>query len=217
MALAPIDDEDDTRSESSLKLASENGEIGKSLPYPSTNYPNSFAFKIQDKRGRMHRFIRVEKVINNEGGNSMMQKFWDSAMALAPIDDEDDTRSESSLKLAYENGETEKSLLYPSTNYPNSFAFKIQDKRGRMHRFIRVEKVINNEGGNSVMQKFWDSAMALAPIDDEDDTRSESSLKLASENGETGKSLPYPSTNYPNSFALIVQDKRGRMHRFIRV
>ncbi|KAI3825721.1 hypothetical protein L1987_07307 [Smallanthus sonchifolius] len=74
---------------------------------------------------------------------------------------------------------------------------------------------VNNEGGNSMMQKFWDSAMALAPIDDEDDTRSESSLKLASENGETGKSLPYPSTSYPNSFAFKIQDKRGRMHRFI--
>lgn len=30
--------------------------------------------------------------VTNEGGNAMMQKFWDSAMALAPIDDEDDTR-----------------------------------------------------------------------------------------------------------------------------
>ncbi|MFS7910069.1 putative CBS domain-containing protein CBSCBSPB [Helianthus anomalus] len=29
--------------------------------------------------------------VNNEGGNSMMQKFWDSTMALAPIDD-DETR-----------------------------------------------------------------------------------------------------------------------------
>ncbi|KAJ0548278.1 putative CBS domain-containing protein CBSCBSPB [Helianthus annuus] len=70
--------------------------------------------------------------VNNEGGNSMMQKFWDSTMALAPIDD-DETRSESSLKLASENGDTR---AYLSTNRPSSFAFKIQDKRGRMHRFI---------------------------------------------------------------------------------
>ncbi|KVH99007.1 CBS domain-containing protein CBSCBSPB1-like [Cynara cardunculus var. scolymus] len=75
--------------------------------------------------------------------------------------------------------------------------------------------VSNNEGGSSVMQKFWDSAMALSPIDDEDETRSESSLKLASEGGETGKSLPYPSSSHPNSFAFKIQDKRGRMHRFI--
>ncbi|KAK9072364.1 hypothetical protein SSX86_008798 [Deinandra increscens subsp. villosa] len=74
--------------------------------------------------------------VNNEGGSSMMQKFWDSAMALAPVDDEDDTRSESSLKLVSESGEIGKSPAYSSTNHPNSFAFKIQDKRGRMHRFI---------------------------------------------------------------------------------
>ncbi|KAI3673611.1 hypothetical protein L6452_39735 [Arctium lappa] len=74
---------------------------------------------------------------------------------------------------------------------------------------------VNNEGGSSVMQKFWDSAMALSPIDDEDETRSESSLKLASEGGETGKSLPYPSPSHPNSFGFKIQDKRGRMHRFI--
>ncbi|KAJ0571225.1 putative PB1 domain, CBS domain-containing protein [Helianthus annuus] len=73
---------------------------------------------------------------NNEGGSSMMQAFWDSAMALNPIEDEDETRSECSLKLAYESGETGKSLANPSNENPNSFAFKIQDKRGRMHRFI---------------------------------------------------------------------------------
>ncbi|KAI3686372.1 hypothetical protein L1987_80047 [Smallanthus sonchifolius] len=73
--------------------------------------------------------------VNNEGGSSMMQKFLDSAMALTPVEDEDETRSESSLKLASESGETGKSLAYPSTAHPNSFAFKIQDKRGRMHRF----------------------------------------------------------------------------------
>ncbi|XP_076957918.1 CBS domain-containing protein CBSCBSPB5-like [Bidens hawaiensis] len=74
--------------------------------------------------------------VNNEGGSSMMQKFWDSAMALAPIDDEDDTRSEGLLKLVSESGEIGKSFAYPKTTHPNSFAFKIQDKRGRMHRFI---------------------------------------------------------------------------------
>nr|XP_043607397.1 CBS domain-containing protein CBSCBSPB1-like isoform X2 [Erigeron canadensis] len=73
---------------------------------------------------------------NNEVGSSMMQKFWDSAMALSPIDDEDDTRSESSVKLPSENGDTGKSPAYPSSSHPNTFAFKIQDKMGRMHRFI---------------------------------------------------------------------------------
>ncbi|XP_076881662.1 CBS domain-containing protein CBSCBSPB1-like [Bidens hawaiensis] len=74
--------------------------------------------------------------INNEGGSSMMQTFWDSAMELASADDDDETRSENSLKMTSESGDTGKSVAYPSTDRPNSFAFKIQDKRGRMHRFI---------------------------------------------------------------------------------
>ncbi|XP_076937854.1 CBS domain-containing protein CBSCBSPB1-like [Bidens hawaiensis] len=74
--------------------------------------------------------------INNKGGSSMMQTFWDSAMELASADDEDETQSESSLKMTSESGDTGKSVAYPSTDRPNLFAFKIQDKRGWMHRFI---------------------------------------------------------------------------------
>nr|GMC53603.1 CBS domain-containing protein CBSCBSPB1 [Ipomoea batatas] len=71
--------------------------------------------------------------VNNEATNSMMQKFWDSAMALTPDDDEE-TRSDTSLKMASEGGvETGRTL--PSSNLPAAFAFKIQDRNGRMHRF----------------------------------------------------------------------------------
>ncbi|KAA8542102.1 hypothetical protein F0562_023254 [Nyssa sinensis] len=73
---------------------------------------------------------------------------------------------------------------------------------------------VTNEAASSMMQKFWDSAMALTPLDDEEETRSEGSLKLASEGGETGRSVPYPSSSLPNTFAFKIQDKRGRMHRF---
>ncbi|XP_011023987.1 PREDICTED: CBS domain-containing protein CBSCBSPB5-like isoform X2 [Populus euphratica] len=72
---------------------------------------------------------------NNETANTMMQKFWDSAMALSPNDDEEEAWSEGSLKLASEGTEAGRSLLYPSSVYPNVFSFKIEDKRGRMHRF----------------------------------------------------------------------------------
>ncbi|XP_010442213.1 PREDICTED: CBS domain-containing protein CBSCBSPB5-like [Camelina sativa] len=69
--------------------------------------------------------------INNETANSMMQKFWDSAMALSPNEDGDETRSEEeSLKLSSEIEGTK------SFSYPNTFAFKLQDKKGRMHRFM---------------------------------------------------------------------------------
>lgn len=71
--------------------------------------------------------------INSEAANTMMQKFWDSAMATSPDDDED-SRSENSLKMASEGGDTGRSL-YLSSNVPNIFSFKIQDRKGRMHRF----------------------------------------------------------------------------------
>ncbi|XP_021905566.1 CBS domain-containing protein CBSCBSPB5-like [Carica papaya] len=71
---------------------------------------------------------------------------------------------------------------------------------------------VNNEAANTMMQKFWDSAMALSP-NDEDDRSEEGSLKLASE-AETAKSLPYPSSGLGNSFAFKIQDMNGRMHRF---
>ncbi|KAK3013857.1 hypothetical protein RJ639_010205 [Escallonia herrerae] len=72
----------------------------------------------------------------------------------------------------------------------------------------------NNEAASSMMQKFWDSAMALTPADDEEDTHSESSLKLASEGAETGRSLPGPSSTLSDTFHFKIQDKKGRMHRF---
>ncbi|CAH9135871.1 unnamed protein product [Cuscuta epithymum] len=72
---------------------------------------------------------------------------------------------------------------------------------------------VNEEAANTMMQKFWDSAMALTPNDDEE-THSEGSLKLASEGQETGISLPFPSSTLPNTFAFKIQDRKGRMHRF---
>ncbi|XP_009359422.2 CBS domain-containing protein CBSCBSPB5 isoform X2 [Pyrus x bretschneideri] len=73
---------------------------------------------------------------------------------------------------------------------------------------------VSNEAATNMMQKFWDSAMALSPNDDDDESRSENSLKLASESAVTGRSLPFPPSNFPNTFAFKLQDKRGRMHRF---
>ncbi|CAF2138271.1 BnaA02g11600D [Brassica napus] len=71
--------------------------------------------------------------INNETANSMMQNFWDAAMALSPNEDGDETtrsEDESSIKLPSEIEGTK------SFSYPNTFAFKLQDKKGRMHRFM---------------------------------------------------------------------------------
>ncbi|KAL3617569.1 CBS domain-containing protein cbscbspb1 [Castilleja foliolosa] len=72
----------------------------------------------------------------------------------------------------------------------------------------------NSEAANAMMQNFWDSAMALGP-DDEDETQSENSLKMASDGGETGLSVPQPSSAAPNTFSFKIQDGKGIMHRFI--
>ncbi|KAG8388095.1 hypothetical protein BUALT_Bualt02G0089600 [Buddleja alternifolia] len=73
---------------------------------------------------------------------------------------------------------------------------------------------VNSEAAFAMMQNFWDSAMALTP-DEEDETHSENSLKMPSEGGETGRSLPFPSSTTPNTFAFKIQDRKGRKHRFI--
>ncbi|KAJ0785392.1 putative CBS domain-containing protein CBSCBSPB [Helianthus annuus] len=73
--------------------------------------------------------------IDNEAASSMMQKFWDSAMATSPVAEDDDTRSENSFRFI-NDAETIKSLPYPSSSLPYTFPFKIQDKKGLMHRFI---------------------------------------------------------------------------------
>lgn len=98
----------------------------------------------------------------------------------------------------------------------------------------------NNEATSTMMQKFWDSAMALSPNEEEEDDRrfnswcsnvdiililwlvftyynwnySEGSMKFASDGGETGRYVTYPSPQHPTSFAFKVQDKKGLMHRF---
>ncbi|EYU43042.1 hypothetical protein ABFS82_04G123600 [Erythranthe guttata] len=73
----------------------------------------------------------------------------------------------------------------------------------------------NSESANMLMQSFWDSAMALTP-DDEEETLSENSLKMPSDVGETGRSIPQqPSLTTSNTFSFKIQDRKGRMHRFI--
>ncbi|KAL6641817.1 hypothetical protein ACP70R_019998 [Stipagrostis hirtigluma subsp. patula] len=69
----------------------------------------------------------------NDVANSVMQRFWDSALALEPPDEEFDSHSEVSLLMASEAGDG-KSSIYPPV-VGNSFAFKLQDRKGRVHRF----------------------------------------------------------------------------------
>ncbi|GAB4835516.1 CBS domain-containing protein cbscbspb3 [Ancistrocladus abbreviatus] len=67
----------------------------------------------------------------NEMTTTMMHKFWDSALALEPADDSD-TQSEMSAFMASEGTELGK---YPSVGPGKSISFKIEDLKGRVHRF----------------------------------------------------------------------------------
>lgn len=70
----------------------------------------------------------------NDVANSVMQRFWDSALALEPPDEEFDSHSEASLLMPPSEAGDGKSSVYPPV-IGNSFAFKLQDRKGRVHRF----------------------------------------------------------------------------------
>uniref|UniRef100_A0A2P2KKI4 CBS domain-containing protein n=1 Tax=Rhizophora mucronata TaxID=61149 RepID=A0A2P2KKI4_RHIMU len=69
----------------------------------------------------------------NDMANTMMQKFWDSALALEPPEDYD-TQSEMSALNTSDGTELGK-YSYPSLGLGNSFSFKFEDLKGRVHRF----------------------------------------------------------------------------------
>ncbi|XP_043721575.1 CBS domain-containing protein CBSCBSPB3-like [Telopea speciosissima] len=69
----------------------------------------------------------------NDMTNTMMQKFWDSALALEPPDEEYDTQSEMSALMASEGTEASK-FMYPPLGLGKSFNFKFQDHKGHIHR-----------------------------------------------------------------------------------
>lgn len=68
-----------------------------------------------------------------ETTTSMMQRFWDTALAAEPLGTDDDTRSEGSLKVASES-EVGRSAFYPP-GLNTTFGFKIEDRMGVKHRF----------------------------------------------------------------------------------
>jgi len=73
----------------------------------------------------------------DEATISMIQRFWDTAMALGSLDDETDVQSQiseasRSQMLSEVNHEAAAGGELP---YPAMFSFKLQDRRGRMHRF----------------------------------------------------------------------------------
>ncbi|KAG5534060.1 hypothetical protein RHGRI_022261 [Rhododendron griersonianum] len=70
----------------------------------------------------------------NDVANTMMQKFWDSALALEPPDDYDNQSEMSMSALNASDGTEHGKSSYPSLGLGNSFAFKFEDCKGRVHR-----------------------------------------------------------------------------------
>ncbi|ESQ45200.1 hypothetical protein EUTSA_v10010265mg [Eutrema salsugineum] len=89
----------------------------------------------------------------NDMANTMMQKFWDSALALEPPDDSD-TQSEMSAMMHH--SDIGKLASYPSLGLGNSFSFKFEDLKGRVHRFTCAAENLDELMG-IVMQRIGGS------------------------------------------------------------
>ncbi|XP_039042704.1 CBS domain-containing protein CBSCBSPB3-like [Hibiscus syriacus] len=76
--------------------------------------------------------------------STLMQKFWDSALSLQPPDDYD-TQSEISAVMTSEGADAGKLSSYPSLGLGNSFCFKFEDPKGRVHRFSFGTHTLGNE------------------------------------------------------------------------
>ncbi|KAI8024690.1 Proteasome activator subunit 4 [Camellia lanceoleosa] len=184
------------RRQSSFKLAYESIETTRSLPYPSSIVPNTFAFKIQDKNGRI-----VDSIVVREHAAAVLaglMKGGDENLA------EDFRGRASEMQMQFKRKKTE-----CKWSLRCSRAMRIVE--AEVDRFLVGSNAgVSNDSSPNMMQKFWDSAMALSP-DEEEDAESDSSFKLASESIETTRSLPYPSIVVPNTFAFKIQDKNGRI------
>ncbi|KAL1347009.1 hypothetical protein HN51_020530 [Arachis hypogaea] len=114
----------------------------------------------------------------NDVANSIMQKFWDSALALEPPDDYD-TQSEVSVIMNSDGADTAKST-YQSVGHGNSFTFKFEDPNGRVHRVTCgaenldelvsaiMERVSNNDRSRPVILYDDDEGDKIVIANDSD-------------------------------------------------
>ncbi|XP_074307921.1 CBS domain-containing protein CBSCBSPB3-like isoform X2 [Silene latifolia] len=105
----------------------------------------------------------------NEMATTMMQRFWDSALALEPPDDSD---SHSEMSAALMNSEATDLGRYPSLGLGSSISFKFEDPKGRVHRFNSATENLD-ELITTVVQRIGSSEDASRPQllyeDDESD------------------------------------------------
>ncbi|XP_042515578.1 CBS domain-containing protein CBSCBSPB3-like isoform X2 [Macadamia integrifolia] len=70
----------------------------------------------------------------NDMANTMIQNFWESALPSEPPDNECDIHSEMSALMASECTDAS-NFMHRPLGLGNSFTFKFQDRKGRVHRF----------------------------------------------------------------------------------
>ncbi|KAH9297711.1 hypothetical protein KI387_029393 [Taxus chinensis] len=90
----------------------------------------------------------------NDMGSAMLQKFLDSTLSLEPREDDEDSRSDISTRLPNDGLEAGK-VGYPFLGLGNSFAFKLQDLKGRIHRFNCGTESLT-ELASAVVQRIGD-------------------------------------------------------------
>ncbi|KAF3330967.1 CBS domain-containing protein CBSCBSPB3 [Carex littledalei] len=93
----------------------------------------------------------------NDAANTIMHKFWDSAFALEPPEEYDNHSELSASMMASENADSRST--YPPL-FGNSFSFKLEDKKGRVHRF--------NSGLESLDELVSTVASRVGIISDQD-------------------------------------------------
>lgn len=90
----------------------------------------------------------------NDAGSTMLQKFLDSTLSLEPREDEEDSRSDISSRMPNDVFETGK-VGYPFLGLGNSFAFKLHDLKGRVHRFNCGTESLS-ELASAIVQRIGD-------------------------------------------------------------
>ncbi|XP_049398208.1 CBS domain-containing protein CBSCBSPB3 [Solanum stenotomum] len=95
----------------------------------------------------------------NEMANTMMQKFWDSALNLEPPDDYDTLSEMSMSQLMMSEGAEAGKSGYPSLGLGNTFAFKFVDLKGRVNRF--------NFGSESLLELVTAVMQRLGAVDEQ--------------------------------------------------
>lgn len=94
----------------------------------------------------------------NEVANTVMQKFWDSALNLEPPDDYDTLSEMSMSQLMMSEGTEAGKSGYPSLGLGNTFSFKFDDLKGRAHRF--------NFGSESLLELVTAVMQRLGAVDE---------------------------------------------------